>query len=141
MGDVPTPINNVATDINNAIQIAIFDVALNALKAYAVASLPWLGWPIINQLFNLLTNLIGKYVYTYLAQIATFTVIDMQTAAETQAYAQALNALQAAMTTGDQNAIGQATSEVKTALAALIHFDGSASLQLRASQRLRKGSN
>jgi len=138
MGIIPTPVNNVANAINDAIQIAIFDVALNALKAYAIANLPWLGWPVINQIFNLVTNLIGKYVYTYLSQIATFTVIDMQTDAERAAYSQALVNLQAAYTTGDQNAIGQATSQVKTALASLIHFDGSSTVQLRAIFRLRQ---
>jgi hypothetical protein len=138
MGDIPTPVNNTANALNEAIQIAIFDVALNAMKAYALVQMPWLAWPVVNQIFNLITKLLGNYIYTFLSQVATFAVIDMQTDAEKEAYSQALTQLLAAYSSGDQNAIQRATTDVKQAMASLIHFDGSASLQLRASLRLRK---
>jgi len=137
MGDIPTPVNNTANAINNAIQIAILDVALNALRAYAIVQMPWLAWPVVNQIFNLVTGLIGKYFYTYLSQVATFSIIDFQTDIERAAYIKALDQLQVACASGDSSAINQATSSVRSSLANLIHFDGSASVQLKARIKLK----
>ena len=141
MGDTPTPVNNTANAIDNAIQVAVFDVAVNALKAYAVAALPWLGWPIISQAFNWLLNLLGNDLYGFLSQLATFEVITIQTGQEEQAYLQAIEQLQAAYSAGNSNGITSATQNVKTALASLIHFDGWTSISgytrsVRAKQLL-----
>ena len=138
MGVVPTPVNSTANAINTAIQVAIFDVALKSFEAFARAQLPWLNFPIVSPVFSYLLKWIGKYLYTFLAQIATFTVIDMQTAAEKTAYTQALLALQAAYTKGDSNAIAQATKDTKNAMANLIHWDGAAT---NLKLKLRKGSD
>ena len=136
MGAVPSPVNSTAAAVNTAIQVAVFDVALKSFQTYARAQLPWLNFPIISPLFNYLCDKIGTCFYTFLAQIATFSIIDMQTAAEKSAYSQALLALQAAYTKGDPNAIAQATASTKTALASLIRFDGSTPIHLK----LRKNS-
>lgn len=126
MGDVPTPVNEPAVIVNGIIQFAIYDVAVNALQVAAIAELPWLGWPVIKQLFGLLLNTIAGYIYKYLAQAATFEIIDLQTEAEQSAYAAAVGKLQTAISTGDQDATTQGIDEFKKSLGSLIHFDGSA---------------
>jgi hypothetical protein len=117
------PVKDVITAINNAIEDIIFDVALSALKTFAVTELPWLGLPLINPLFNLLVNWIGGYFYTFLSQIADLEVVTIQTTIEATNYTQAIAALQAAYTSGDPTSIATSTTSVKSALAALIHFD------------------
>jgi hypothetical protein len=125
MGTTPTSVNQTATTIDKVIQDAIFDVALGAFKTYAVAQLPFLGFPIISGIFSGVLNIIGGYVYTALSQIATFTVIDSQIGSEQAAYAASVVALTAAHATGDPAALTAAQAAFKSSLASLIHFDGS----------------
>ena len=125
-GSSPSVVNVVATDINSAIQVAIFNVAVNALKTAAVADFPWLALPVVSQLFSLLVNTVARYVYKYLSQVATFAVIDAQVASENNSYQQSVTQLQSALTTGDSDAISQAQAAFEANLASLIHFDGSA---------------
>lgn len=126
MGSVPTPTNSTAQTVNSIIQGCIFDVALNALKTYAIAQVPFLGWPLIKQLFGWMLNKIGEFIYNYLATVATFTIIDSQVNAELKAHREAAIAVvTAALEAKDENAIKKAKDDFKAALGSLIHWDGS----------------
>jgi hypothetical protein len=125
MASTPTTTNGTASTVDSIIQSAIFDVALNALKTYLYAQMPWLSYPIIKQVFGAFLNWVAGYIYTYLTQVANFTVIDLQTDQEKSSYAAAVTQLQAAQSLGDPNAIQKAKDQFTSTLGNLIHFDGS----------------
>jgi hypothetical protein len=125
MGSTPTTTDGAVQSVDDIIQSAIFDVALNALKTYLYAQMPWLAYPIIKQVFGALLNWIAGYIYNYLTQVANFTVIDLQTDQEKASYDASVTQLQAAQSSGDPNALQNATNQFKNTLGNLIHFDGS----------------
>jgi hypothetical protein len=125
MASTPTKTNGTVSAVDSIIQSAIFDVALSALKTYLYAQMPWLSYPIIKQVFGSFLNWIAGYIYTYLTQVANFTVIDLQTDQEKSSYAAAVTQLQAAQSSGDPNAIQKAKDQFTITLGNLIHFDGS----------------
>jgi hypothetical protein len=125
MGSTPTTTNTATHTVDQIIQAAIFDVALNALQTYLYAQLPWLGFPIIKQVFGAFLNWVAGYIYTYLTQVANFTVIDLQTDQEKASYDAAVTQLKSAQSSGDPNALQKAKDQFKSTLGNLIHFDGS----------------
>jgi len=125
MANTPTTTNGAIQTVDSIIQAAIFDVALNALKTYLYAQMPWLAYPVIKQVFGAFLNWIAGYIYTYLTQVANFTVIDLQTDQEKASYDAAVTQLQDAQSSGDPNALQKAKDQFKSTLGNLIHFDGS----------------
>lgn len=128
MGTTPSTTNSAAKTVDEIIQVAIYDVAVAAFKAFAVAEAPWLKLPIISQLFSLIVDSFAGSLYKFLAQSATFEIIDLQTDSELNAYTKAEAALRAVHLTGNEAAINAAAINFKTTLASLIHFDGSATV-------------
>lgn len=125
MGTNPSPVNTVAQTVDEIIYGAVYGVAVNAFEAFAIYELPFLGLPGIKQLFQLIVDTIAGYIYHYFAQVVTFSIIDLQTTLEKNAYTKAEADLRLAHLSGDPHAISAATLEFKKTLASLIHFDGS----------------
>lgn len=124
--------NTVAATIDSIIQNAIFTLGVNAAYADAVAATNGiLGLPIISSLFKLALNWFAGLIYKYVAQLATFTVINFQTQAELDTYNSASSAIAVAVASGDANAIATAKQNFINALAGLVNFDGSATISAR----------
>lgn len=109
--------------IDKIIQGLIFTVGVNAAIAAATAALPFLGLPIISNIFRGIVNYVATQIYNVLEPVVIFTVIDDITNAENQAYVASIRELQLAIASGDQNAIDAATAKTRDALSKLIHFD------------------
>ncbi len=125
MGDKPATENRAATIVNKVLEKAI-DLGMRAAKGAAVAAAPWIGWPVISQLTDFFLAQIGKFFYKFLAEHATFIVIDFQTEAEKKAYLESVDRLKLAQQAGDEHAIQEARDKFKSDLARLIHWDGHA---------------
>ena len=126
MAALPTT-NQAAQGIDNAIQSggsSIISLAENMI----IADVPFLGFPIIKQIWEALFNFIAGYFEKAAETGATFAVIDAQTASESSNLSQALQALITAEKSGNAAAIQQAIQNYAKANSALINSDGSASV-------------
>lgn len=120
------PVNGPVKTVNQIINDAVYDLALQAAETAMVAEYPWLAYPILNKLLDMLLRYFAAKLYVALAHAATFAIIDFQTTQEKQAFAKAEEALRAAHQSGDPNALNAATIDFKSALSRIIHYDGSA---------------
>lgn len=111
--------------VDQIIHDAIMEVAVNAAIAAATAASPWLGLPIIRQLFTWGVGLAFGYVTKYTQQAAAFAIIDAQTNKEAAAYQQAMTNLRNAITLGNEGAIAKTRATFQDALRVLVHLDGS----------------
>lgn len=124
-GSSPRGTTNPVIDVvEQIINDAIMQVAVNAAIGAAIAAQPWLGLPIIKQLFTWAVNLCFGQVNNYVQLAAAFTIIDAQTNAEAAAYQQARTNLANAIASGDQNAIAATRATFQQALSVLMHSDG-----------------
>lgn len=119
--------NQTANAADTVIQRLIFDVALQAAMAAAIADSPWLGLPVIKQLLSSLLQVVAGYIYKALAVHVSFAIINAQTLAEQKDFEASTSALAEAFKKGDDNEIQVATDNVKRALRSLIGWDGDAS--------------
>lgn len=123
MGD-PTTTNQTAAVVNGILKNLISGVGLDAVEAAAIVELPWLGWPIIKQIFELVLSKIAALIYEQAAYAATKIIIDVQVGIEESKVGPAFESLQMAIASGDQNAIALASKDLDKAYGDLIHFDG-----------------
>lgn len=121
---IAPPEDKPAETADAIIHAAVFDVALKEAKAAIIAQYPGLALPVLQTLLSMALNWVGTFIYTALARLVTFTIIDLQTGAEKDAYLKAEGALRTAHLSGDAHAIDQAVQDYKAALARIIHFDG-----------------
>jgi hypothetical protein len=121
------PTNQAVKTADSIIHSAIYDVAVSAAESAVIAEVPFLGLPVVKQIFGAALNYFAGIVYTYLAQAATIQIITLQTDAEKNAYAKAELELRTAHLTGNQDAINKATDDFKKALTNIVHFDGATS--------------
>lgn len=124
--DAPTTENPVATVVNSILKELIENVGETAAEAAIIADVPWLGVPVVKQVFEYLLGFVGSYIYKQAAWGATKIIIDVQTKMEASAAYSAFQNLQMAIASGDPGAITKASQDLDKAYAALIHFDGSA---------------
>ncbi len=125
MSTVPVPTNPTIGTVDQIIQGLIFDVGVRAAIAYATAQLPFLSFPIIKQLFAWAVGKLASAIYVQLENQIAFSVINFQTDKQKNDYMDAIAALMIATNSGDKNAIDKATTDVRSTLGSLIHFNGS----------------
>ncbi len=121
----PPPTTNPAISVANDIENIVFGAAVAAASAILKLEVPFLALPGISGILDLALGYFSGLLQKQLATIVAFTIIDFQTDSENQAYQNAVNALVAAHTSGDPNAIAQARTNFSTTLGALVHWDGS----------------
>ena len=124
MASEPTTTDSTASIVSQPIA-DIFGAAVTAAESAIIAAQPWLGLPVIKQLWEALFSYIVGKISGALGTGAGFLVIDLQTYTEVTNAASAIQALQAAQTSGDSNAITQARAQADAAAAALLHYNGS----------------
>jgi hypothetical protein len=126
MGDTPTTVNKPAQSVANMINFAIYDVAVNVAEAAAISQVPFLGLPVIKQVFHFVLSKMAGLIYVPLATGSIFTVIKIQTDSQKKEYAEAEGKLRLANLSGDPEAIRKATDEFKKSFRRLVHYDGDA---------------
>lgn len=122
----PTTTNATASAVNDILKTIIEGAGQGAIEAAAIADFPWLGLPIIKQLFELVLSKITGLIYQDAANAATKIVIDVQVNVEKSQVLNAFQTLQMAIASGDKNAIQQASTDLDNCYGSLIHFGGSA---------------
>lgn len=80
-------------DIEKTIHSLIFDVALEAALAEAIILVPFLGFPIIKQIFYFIARNLMELVYKQLALATIFTMIDIDVENQRLTYEAARTAL------------------------------------------------
>lgn len=128
MTDLPPPQNKPAETADEVIHFAVFSLAAKAAVDAIVAESPSLAAPVLKALITKLVNWLGGYIYKALARMVTFTIINLQTDEQKSAYLKAEGALRAAQLSGDPNAVLSAKKDFESALKAIVHIDGSASV-------------
>lgn len=116
---------SAATDTaDQIIQAAIYNVAVPAAKAAAVAEAPWLGAPVLSQVFDYLLGKFADWIYKALDQAVVFSIIDLQTEAQRKAYDEAVAALKAVVNqpTATPQDIEKARQDLEKKLADLINL-------------------
>lgn len=121
----PLPTNPIAAEINRVVA-AGNSAGVQLVETLAIADQPWLGYPVIKQLFGYLLSWIDGYLSKAEQAGATFIVIDTQVSIEQSAMSEAVAGLLAAQKSGDENAIKAAIQVYASAQSALVRFDGSA---------------
>lgn len=126
MTDTPisAPVNTTVDTTNTILHGAIYDVAEGAARAALAAQFPWTTWPIIRTLVNLILNSFAGSIYTYLSRVSNFLIIDAQTGQEASQLNQAATLLKTSKGLDDAKQ-KKIDDDFDTALAKLIHFDGS----------------
>lgn len=125
MGDTPQTKNRWAIIVDSVIH-TIFTVGLTAGSEVLKSYLPFLRLPVISQIFNFIVNRYGKMIDEAIQTMATYAVINIQTAHEVSGFNTAKDALKLAQGGTDDLAKQKAREDFKKKLAALLHSDGSA---------------
>ena len=117
-------VNQPASAINSAIAAAAQGL-VGIVEGLIIADVPFLGAPVIKQLWSALFEWIAGYFTRALETSATFTVISSQTEIEKQNLSVALQNVIAAEKSGDQAAISLAIQAYQQAQSNLVNYDGS----------------
>lgn len=126
MSAEPTTTDQVASAVNDVLKSIIEGAGVTAVEVSVIADVPWLGLPVIKQIFEYFLNLVASYFYVDAANAATKLVIDVQVNLEESKVLNSFQELQQAVASGDQNAIAKASGDLDSAYGSIIHSDGSA---------------
>lgn len=124
----PTTDNQTASIIDSIISGAENGL-VKMVEGMAIADVPWLGLPIIKQIWEALLCWIAGYFSKAAQTLATFTVIDAQVSNEQTGLSQALQNLINAEKSGNAAAIQIAIQAYANAQSALANDNGSATPQ------------
>jgi hypothetical protein len=118
------PTTNSTADLAKKTVESAVNAAENAVIAAAQSSQPWIGLPIVKQLWRALLDWIFGQVGSFFGTCAGFVVIDAQQYFALKNAAQALSDLKAAQTKGDPSDISKASDSVDKAVAPILHYIG-----------------
>lgn len=109
--------------VDAIIRAAILDLALTAVKVALIAEFPVLGLPVINPIFNLAIDSVGRRIYRQLTQVANITILSLKTDEERDQYAKAESELRSAHLSGNAQLLHTATDNFRARLGSLVHYD------------------
>lgn len=124
MADIPLPGTSPGYDKTERIVHAIiFDVALSTVVDKLLLAVPWLGWPVIKQVFLFVLNKIVSLLYAEIEQGVALALIDQRVTAEKDAYIRAVEALKQELTKPNGEAeVEKAKEEYRRRLRDLIRI-------------------
>lgn len=99
-------------------------VAITTAETALIAYQPWLGWPVIKQLWESAFSYFVSQFGQALGIFAGYKVVDVQEYFALKNAASALAQLNAAKASGDINAINQASAAADAAAAPILHYIG-----------------
>lgn len=109
-----------ASDVAETASNIAFEIATKAAIASAVAAVPFLGLPVINQLFTWCCEQFVKPFRQELTLYFVFKVIDVVVDHQREEYDRAKDVLRAALNSTNQEAIADAKEEYRKRLAELV---------------------
>jgi len=111
--------------IEDVVKKLVFDVILKAAISKIIAAVPFLAWPVINPLFVYIVTKVATRLYEEMETHVQFTLIDLKTKAELEAYNKAVAELKAAHAAPiiDQKEIENAKQKFKATLGNLIRIN------------------
>lgn len=109
--------------LDAAIKFVEYSVALKGAKILAVSQYPFLGFPVISQLYDLFMNWQAGYIYRALTKVADFSAVQLKTDQEKAEYKSALLGMAVAHSSGNSDAISKATDNFRVSLGRSIRFD------------------
>lgn len=121
----PTTNNTTAGIVNQILKILIEGAGQASIEAALIAQYPFLAWPFVRQIMELILSYALGIIYTNAANAATAVIIDIQVNVEASAASAAFQNLQMAIASGDQSAITKASQDLDNAYSSLIHTNGS----------------
>lgn len=115
--------NDDAKAITEA-QAILIKTLVSEAEALAIAAYPWLGIPVVKQIWELAAGYYAN-LFSELVQVGTtFLVIDSQIANEKTGLKKELDNIIAVGKTGDPDAIKKAIKAYADAQSALVRYDG-----------------
>lgn len=126
MSTTPTTGNAAVNSVDSAISSAIQNIADPAIESAMLTDFPWLGFPVIKQVFEYLLSFASNYFAKYTGMVAAKMIIDIQTNEESSVVGIAIGNLQSAIASGIATDIATASSAFDKAMASLVGWDGSA---------------
>lgn len=127
MANAPSTENKTAAKIDQTVGV-LANAGVKAVESMIIANLPWLGFPIIKQLWEIPFGWVASYFVKASENGITFAVVDLQVGQEESNLSKELMALILAEKTGDTVAIQKAMKDYADAQSALVHSDGSHSV-------------
>ena len=125
MTGAPLPTTNKIGSITAKTVEEAISGSESAVETIAITAVPWLGLPVLKQLWEGLLDWIFKQLGNTLGLLAGYVVIDIEEYAALVRAARTLQQLDAARTTGDKGAIQKASDAADAAAASIIHYYGS----------------
>ena len=120
----PATNNHAASVVNGILKKVIEGTSVDAIEALVIADVPWLGFPVIKQVFEFILNKVAALIYVRAANAATKIVVDIQVNGEESVVLSSFQNLQMAIASGDADAIKKASDNLDEAYGSLIHSDG-----------------
>jgi len=108
-----------------SIRALVFDVVLKRAIEAAVKSVPFLGWPVVNQVVTYIVKKILVELYEELSRFVSFTLIDWKTKQQQQDYEEAVAKYKAAQESANAEQVKQAQETFKSTLRDLIRLQHS----------------
>lgn len=124
MGSSATTTNQAAGVVDSVLR-ELVNLGTTALETAATAYVPFLGAPVVKQVFDYIVGWIGDIFYKAIALDGTYLVLRFQTAVEKSNYSQAVLDLKAAQASGNDLQLTAARLAFDKAASSLIHSDGS----------------
>lgn len=121
---VPLPTTDKAAQLANKTLGELTNAAISAAETGLIAAQPWLGWPVIKQIWQKAFSYFVGQLGGALGVYAGYRVVDVQEYLDLKNAAKALAQLNAAKALGDPDEINKASAAADKAVAPILHYVG-----------------
>ncbi len=124
--DKPTPLPTIdqAASTGAGVMGTLIDAGEKATETAIIAAAPAMATPVWKQIWEGALDYIFNTFKSVFSTFTGYVIMDMQEVVRLNAADQALTALRAAITKGDQDAIDKANAAADAAAAPVLHFGG-----------------
>ena len=123
----PLPTVNATASLVDKDITTVGSALISFLETAAITAWPWLNIVGLKQIWEGLANWLGGQINSFFGALGGYILIDMQKYYALKNVATAWAALSAAKQGGDSEAINQASANMDTAVAPVMHYVGSVS--------------
>ena len=116
-------IGGEASTVEDAIKRLTYNVAVKAIIDIALSRFPWLGFPIISNVFQFIVGQVADKLYFELSNVIVFQVIQFTNDAHNAAYQASLVEVKNTQISGDAEAHAKAIAKYQETLRNLIRFN------------------
>lgn len=102
--------------IDAIIKKLVLETVLGIVKDKLIALFPWLGIPILSQIFGLILSKLGGMLVDEIGRVVSFAAIDSQANSDNDAYKKEVVNLKAAIDSNDEAQIAKAKADFKASL-------------------------